>query len=164
MASTGAPRQLRNWGARFCFAKRARDIAEDLRKAGADLVSLTERIDTTSPMGEFFYVLMAAMAQLERRQIGERTKVALAHMRANGQRTSRFPPFGFRYGDNGTLLEVPREQEAIGLIVDLRDRGLTLDKIGEQLEGMGYVGRNGQRLGAKLIRSVVRRVACTMPA
>ncbi len=133
------------------------DIAEDLRKAGADLVSLTERIDTTSPMGEFFYVLMAAMAQLERRQIGERTKVALAHMRANGQRTSRFAPFGFRHGDNGTLLEVAHEQEAIRLILRLRDRGLSFNKIGEQLEAMGHVGRNGQRLSAKVIRSVIRR-------
>jgi DNA invertase Pin-like site-specific DNA recombinase len=139
------------------------DIAEDLRKAGADLVSLTERIDTTSPMGEFFYVLMAAMAQLERRQIGERTKVALAHMRSNGKRISRFAPFGYRQDQNGGWVEEPHEQEAISLMLPLREAGLSFSKIGEALEVEGFVGRNGQRLSAKVVRSVIRRVASTTP-
>ncbi len=133
------------------------DIAEDLRKAGADLVSLSERIDTTSPMGEFFYVLMAAMAQLERRQIGERTKMALAHMRANGKRVSRFPPFGYRQNGTGNWEEEPHEQEAVRLMLTMREEGLSLNKIGEELEAMGYLSRNGQRLSAKVIRSVIRR-------
>ncbi len=133
------------------------DIAEDLRKAGADLVSLSERIDTTSPMGEFFYVLMAAMAQLERRQIGERTKVALAHIRAQGGRVGRFIEFGYRLGTNGKLEPDPTEQTAIRAMLDLRAQGMAYAKIGEELETMGHVGRNGQRLSAKVIRSVIRR-------
>jgi len=139
------------------------DIAEDLRKAGADLVSLTERIDTTSPMGEFFYVLMAAMAQLERRQIGERTKVALSYARSQGKRVSRFAEYGYRFDEDGGCLEVPAEQEAIRLMVQLRGDGATLREIGERLEARGFLSRTGRRLAPSVIRGVLnrRRVAAS---
>ena len=133
------------------------DIAERLRRAGADLVSLSERIDTTSPMGEFFYVLMAAMAQLERRQIGERTRIALAHIRSQGKRIGRFVEFGYRLGSNGQLFPEPREQEAICLMREWRSDGRTFAKIAESLVERGYFGRRGQPLSAKVIRSILRR-------
>ncbi len=135
------------------------EIAELLRRAGADLVSLTERIDTTSPMGEFFYVLMAAMAQLERRQIGERTKAALGFMRANGQRISRFAPFGYRQSGEDQWEEDTHEQEAVRLILRLRDHGFSLRQIGAELESQGFLNRRGRRLGISVIRCIIRRAS-----
>jgi hypothetical protein len=53
-------------------------------------------------------------------------------------------------------------------MLDLRARGIACAKIGEHLEAMGHVGRNGQRLSAKVVRSVIRRAgkrdAGTIPA
>ena len=48
-------------------------------------------------------------------------------------------------------------QAGIREILDLRTGGMAYAKIGEQLETMGHVGRNGQRLSAKVVRDIVRR-------
>ncbi len=55
------------------------EISEEVSKKKADLVSGTEKIDTTTPMGEMMFTLMTGMAQLERRMIAERTATALLH-------------------------------------------------------------------------------------
>ncbi len=93
----------------------------------------------------------------EREAIGERTADALAHLRANGRRTSRFAPFGYRHGDDGELREVPHEQEAVRRIHNLKAEGLSLRKIGEALARAGYFGRGGKVMGPRLIRAVLNR-------
>jgi DNA invertase Pin-like site-specific DNA recombinase len=51
----------------------AEKINDRLEKSGANLVSLSEAIDTTTATGRFFFRIVAAMAQLEREIIAERT-------------------------------------------------------------------------------------------
>lgn len=60
------------------------DIADRLERQGADLVSLSEKIDTTSAAGKMIFRLMAVMAEFERDQTSERTKMALRQLKANG--------------------------------------------------------------------------------
>jgi len=69
-------------------------FAEALKGAGVALHSVTERIDTTSAHGEFFFTLLAALATMERKQIAERTGAALAHKKARGEWVGR-PPVGY---------------------------------------------------------------------
>ena len=57
-------------------------LANELREAGADLVSLNDPIDTTSAMGRFTFQLMGALAELERSVIQERTNAGLAAARS----------------------------------------------------------------------------------
>ncbi len=49
---------------------------------------------------------------------------------------------------------------AIALMLELRSGGIPLAKIGEELERRGFVARNGTRLSAKVIRSVIQRRDC----
>jgi DNA invertase Pin-like site-specific DNA recombinase len=104
-------------------------------------------------------VARASVAQWERETIAERTADALAHLRANGKRVSRFAPFGYRLNADGQLEQEPREQEAAQMILRLQAEGLTLNRIGEELAAQGFHARNGQPLSAKVIRSVVLRGA-----
>ena len=70
------------------LARSTRDmlhISEQLDKKGADLVSLTEKIDTTTAAGRMVFKMLAVLADFERDQIGERTKLALAHKKAVGE-------------------------------------------------------------------------------
>ena len=91
------------------------DIAERLAKSDADLVSITEKIDTTTSMGRFFFTTIAALAQLERDQISERTCIALAHKRSKRQRVSGHIPYGSRLAADGVnLVDEPEEQRAVG--------------------------------------------------
>lgn len=48
------------------------DVQDSLRQAGATLRSLTEPIDTSTPIGEAFFQLLGVFAQLERSMIRER--------------------------------------------------------------------------------------------
>ena len=61
------------------------DIAERLEKKGADQMSLSERIDATAASRRTLFRLLAVLAEFEREQIGERTRIALAHKKASGE-------------------------------------------------------------------------------
>lgn len=60
--------------------------AEMLRERGIQFQIVTMNVDTTDPMGEFFYTLMAAYAQFERRNLSKRTKEGLDATRKRGTR------------------------------------------------------------------------------
>jgi len=67
------------------------DIAERLHKAGADLVSLTARIDTTTAAGKMVFRMLAVLAEFERDLVSERTTAALAHKRRKGECVGDIP-------------------------------------------------------------------------
>ena len=66
--------------------------------------------------------LRAALGQLERRQTAERTRLALAHKTANGERYTRVAPYGYRWRD-GRLARVPKERRTVVLMQRLRANG-----------------------------------------
>jgi DNA invertase Pin-like site-specific DNA recombinase len=51
--------------------------------------SLTDHIDTSTPMGRFFFHIMASMAQMERELIAERTRAGLDAAKQRGRRGGR---------------------------------------------------------------------------
>ena len=87
-------------------------IGERLKECGADLVSLSEDINTASAAGKLFYRLLAAMAEFESDVISERTAAALSHKRAKGEKLGGSRPFGYTVED-GKLVPLPAEQKAI---------------------------------------------------
>ena len=61
------------------------DLVESFSQKGIEFVSLTEQIDTTTPMGRFVFTTWCALAQLDRDIIAENTKSGLAAARARGR-------------------------------------------------------------------------------
>lgn len=118
-------------------------ISERLDKAGADLASLSENIDTTSAAGKMMFRMLAVLAEFERDQIKERTCVALQHKRSKGERVGNLP-YGFQVSPDGVLLEKNEtEQESIREIQSLRKSGLSLRGIQDELKLRGSRNRNG---------------------
>lgn len=65
------------------------EISDRLQKAGIGLKSLTQDVDTTSPLGRCFFSILGALAELELAQIRERTADGLAAARKAGKLTGR---------------------------------------------------------------------------
>lgn len=64
---------------------------DDLAARGVRFCSLTEGIDTSTPLGRMFYQLAAAFAEYERALIRERTCAGIDAARAAGRRIGRPP-------------------------------------------------------------------------
>ena len=132
------------------------EIADALDRSGADLVSLSEKIDTTSASGKMIFRLMAVLAEFERDQISERTSMALHHMRSKGERTGQIP-FGYDLSANGVDLVVNyEEQDALQVMREMRVAGDSFRTIGAHLEGSGVpTKRGGTRWDPRTVKSVL---------
>lgn len=132
-------------------------ISEMLQAKKIELVSVTEKVDTSSAYGEFFFTLMGAISQLERRMIGDRTKMALAHKKASGQ---KYAPVPFGYQEiEGRLEAVEAEAQLVVEIQNKRQAGYTLQSIADNLNERGIKGKQGGRWHPSNVRYVLQRVA-----
>jgi len=132
------------------------EISERLNTVGADLVSLSERIDTTSAAGRMVFRMLAVLAEFERDQTSERTVTALQYKKAKGQKTGGLVPYGYRLApDRIHLIEDPDEQEVIREARELRRSGLSFRNIADQLQARGLVARNGCLFQATQIMRIV---------
>lgn len=131
------------------------DIADRLDRKGADLVSLTEKIDTTSASGRMVFRLLAVLSEFEREQVGERTKAALAHKKAKGEKYAPVP-FGYREVE-GRLVEVKAEALIVAEIARMRERGAAYKAIAEGLNGKGIEGKRGGKWHASTVRYILQR-------
>jgi DNA invertase Pin-like site-specific DNA recombinase len=87
--------------------------------------------NSSSAMGRFFLSTMAAVGELERNLIAERTEMALSHKKAHLEAYAR-TPYGYdRQGD--TLTPNRQEQSIIDEIKTWRAAGWTLGKIAGEL-------------------------------
>ena len=79
----------------FSFSRFARSTTHLLsalnkfKEKGVQFVSLTEKIDTNSPMGLALFTILAALSTMEREIIAQRVKAGLANARAKGKRIGR---------------------------------------------------------------------------
>jgi len=141
------------------FSRSTRDtlqIADMLNKAGGDLVSLSERIDTTTAAGKMVFRMMAVLNEFERDQISERTRMALAHRRAQGKKLGGIVPYGYMADSEGMLTKDVVEQGVIDRIVKRREQGWTLDRITRYLNGKDIPTKTGKQWYSQTVLNVIK--------
>lgn len=67
------------------------DLVQTLQEKGIQFRSLTDGIDTSTTAGRFFFHVMAALAQMEKELVHERTMAGLSAARARGRLGGRKP-------------------------------------------------------------------------
>jgi site-specific DNA recombinase len=111
-------------------------------KAGVALVSLQESLDATTASGRLMMNLLASVSQWEREVIGERTRDALQHLKAQGKRYCH---------------TVYADTEVIGLMHRLRASGHSYAAIAQHLNQAGVPTAQGGPWQAMVIWGIVRR-------
>lgn len=130
-------------------------ISERLTKVGADLVSLSEKIDTTTAAGKMVFRMLAVLAEFERDQISERTATAMHHMKSQGKRVGAVP-YGYDLANDGIhLVDNVPEQSVIAQAKELRAGGLSFEKIAAELESRGLYSRKRTRFQPNQINRMV---------
>jgi site-specific DNA recombinase len=128
-------------------------------KAGKQLLSVHDQIDTRTAAGRMVLNILMTIFQWEREAIGERTQDGMDYMRQQGQRIGTVP-FGWRLADDGvTLIEDAAEQAILAEIIQLRQAGHSLRKIAEVLNARSVPAKNGKSWAHTSIRSILARNA-----
>ena len=101
------------------FARRTRHLVtalEQFNALGVDFISLSESIDTSTPMGKMVFTVLAAVAELELSLIRERVVMGLERAKAQGK-----------------VLGRPRVETSEEQLLTLSEQGLSSRQIAKQL-------------------------------
>jgi DNA invertase Pin-like site-specific DNA recombinase len=136
--------------------KDALAIGEAVAKKKADMVSLTEQIDTTTAAGKMMFQMLSVLAEFERNLVAERTTNALQHKKRTGQKYTNKTPYGFE-AIEGRLVQVQQEAEVVAEIQAARSSGNTLQFIADGLNGRNIPTKTGKLWAPATIHLLLKR-------
>src|SRR5580704_17592082 len=103
------------------------DFADYFNKHHADLISLSEAIDTSTAGGRMFFHLLGVFAQWEREEITERVNASVLTRAKLGKSINGTSPYGYKWQDRKLVL-VPEQaairREAYELFLQHRRKGV----------------------------------------
>ena len=118
------------------------DFADFFNQHNADLISLSEAIDTSTAGGRMFFHLLGVFAQWEREEITERVNASVLTRAKLGKSINGSSPYGYRWQDRKLVLQ-PEEaairRKAYELFLQCRRKG----QVAQQLNVAGYRTRGG---------------------
>ena len=128
-------------------------IVDIIETSGAALVSCKESLDTSTPSGRFALTIFAAIAQLDRENIVERTTAGRNERgKIDGERGGRLP---YGYVRAETIAIDHTAAATVRRMFAMRAAGATLTAIADTLNSDAIAPRHGQRWYASTVREVL---------
>lgn len=131
------------------------NIERMLREWGVSLCSVTEFIDTTTPVGRFNFRNLASVAELERELIGERARLGLYALAREHKWPNPHPPLGYDKGEDGKLAINPCEAELVRRIFDMYLCEKSMAHVAFLLNSEGVRTKRGGKWTARAVRDVI---------
>ena len=113
------------------------DFSDFFNKHNADLISLSEAIDTSTAGGRMFFHLLGVFAQWEREEITERVNASVLTRAKLGKSINGSAPYGYQWKDRKLVIhpeEAPIRRKAYELFLQHRRKGV----VANLLNAAGY--------------------------
>ncbi|GIN86949.1 integrase [Heyndrickxia sporothermodurans] len=120
--------------------------------------SATEVYDTTTAMGRMFITLVAAMAQWERENLGERVRMGQIEKARQGKYSAK-APFGFDKNENEKLLINNNEKVVILDMIEKIKQGYSIRQLANYLDDSGIPPIRGYQWHITSILTILKNPA-----
>jgi DNA invertase Pin-like site-specific DNA recombinase len=93
---------------------------------------------STGGLAKTFFIITSAFAEAERDHVRERISGRERYQPEGRRYLGGKLPWGYRLGDTGELVPIPEQQAALRRMRELRDQGLSLRAIADQMKTAGF--------------------------
>ena len=130
-------------------------LLQEFDRHGVRFKSSTEVYDTTTAIGRLFITLVAALAQWERENLGERVKMGMGQMVKERKRPGGPPPYGYDLIDGRLLIN---DVEAVGVRTMFAQyvQGESPRQIADAANHQGWRGKNGAPWSASAVLRLLK--------
>ncbi len=119
------------------------NIHRFLEKHDVSIISVTEPIDTSTPMGRGFVNVLLSFAQIEREVAAERTRDKIHAARRHGRWTGGTPILGYDTAPEGGRLVVNRDEaEQVRSIFAMYIENSSLTAVAQELNRRGWTTKS----------------------